>query len=615
VCLKVRRAVADLQGMTDGSYGELRRADHRPSSDHALVLSEQWFRAVVANVPGIVYRSLRDEVWTIEFMSDYTEELTGYPASDFMENNVRTYGSIIHPDDRPYVREEIERALEEGRPYRHEYRIIHADGTVRWLAEHGRGVREVGGDRVWLDGVLLDVTQQKSAEHARAEAELQLKKLVETSTHQALHDPLTGLPNRTLFRDHLREVISDAGARNREFTVLMLDLDGFKEINDTLGHGSGDRLLLDVAVRLRALVRQPDFVARLGGDEFAVILPGASAGSALEVVQRIRGALDVPIELDGISVRVEASVGIAAYPRDGTTEGDILRGADTAMYAAKDARSGYAVYSSDDRHEPARLTVASDLRRALDEDELFLVYQPKLCLRTGAIVGVEALVRWSHPQRGLVLPDEFIPVAQQTSLIRPLTVHVLGEALRQSAAWRADGLELSMAVNLSMRNLLDISLPEDVARLLDTTGVPPSSLVLEITESALIADPVHVRSVVDELAAMGVHLSIDDFGTGYSSLSYLKRLPIHEIKIDRSFVRNLTSSEEDAIIVSSTVDLANNLGLRVVAEGVETSEVLGYLRAIGCDIAQGFHLGKPLPAAELDVWLRASMGGQQAEAA
>jgi diguanylate cyclase (GGDEF)-like protein/PAS domain S-box-containing protein len=585
------------------------------SSDHALVLSEQWFRAVVANVPGIVYRSLCDEVWTIEFMSDYTEELTGYPASDFMENHVRTYGSIIHPDDRPGVRAEIERALEQRRPYRHEYRIIHADGTMRWLAEHGRGVREAGGDRVWLDGVLLDVTQRKLAEHARDQAEHQLKRLVETSTRQALHDALTSLPNRTLFRNHLNDVIAEAGAQGGTFTVLMLDLDGFKEINDTLGHGSGDQLLLDVAKRLRALVREPDFVARLGGDEFAVILPGTSAQTAIEVAQRIRGSLDVPIVLDSISVRVEASVGIAGYPADGISEGEILRAADTAMYAAKEARSGYAVYSIDDRHEPARLAVASDLRRALDKDELFLVYQPKLSLQSDAVIGVEALVRWRHPRRGLVSPDEFVPVAQQTSLIRPLTLHVLGEALRQSARWRAEGLDLSMAVNLSMRNLLDAELPRDVAQLLSATGVPAASLVLEITESALIADPLHARAVLDELAAMGVQLSIDDFGTGYSSLSYLKRLPIQEIKIDRSFVVNLTSSEEDAIIVRSTVDLANNLGLRVVAEGVETSEVLGYLRAIGCDIAQGFHLGRPLPAAEFDVWLRTSTGGHQAEAA
>jgi diguanylate cyclase (GGDEF)-like protein/PAS domain S-box-containing protein len=585
-----------------------------PGTDHALRLSEQWFRAVVANVPGIVYRNLCEgDVWTIEFMSDYTEELTGYPASDFMENEVRTYGSIIHPDDRPGVREEIVRALEVGRPYRHEYRIIHADGTVRWIAEHGRGVREQGGERVWLDGLLLDVTQQKSTEHARDEAERQLKQLVETSRHEALHDSLTALPNRTLFRTHLHDAIADSAARSRRFTVLILDLDGFKEINDTLGHGSGDALLVDVAMRMRALVRDPDFVARLGGDEFAVVLPGASAEAALEVVQRIRGALDVPIELDGIAVRIEASIGIASYPCDGVTAEDILRSADIAMYAAKEARSGYAIYTPADRHERTRLSVAGDLRRAIGENELFLVYQPKLSLKTGSVNGAEALVRWRHPQRGVVMPDEFIPVAQQTSLIRPLTQHVLREALRQTAEWRAAGLELSMAVNLSTRNLLDVELPGDVGRLLAETGVPAAALVLEITESALIADPVHVRAVLDQLAGMGVQLSIDDFGTGYSSLSYLKRLPVHEIKIDRSFVLNLTTSEEDAIIVRSTIDLATNLGLRVVAEGVESAEVLGYLRATGCDVAQGYHLGRPMTGTEFTGWLAA--GNDQAEAA
>jgi diguanylate cyclase (GGDEF)-like protein/PAS domain S-box-containing protein len=582
-----------------------------------LSLSEQWFRAVVANVPGIVYRCLVNEAvdWKIEFMSDFTSELTGYPASDFVENQVRSYGSIIHPDDRPGVRDRIQDALREGRPYHIEYRILPAAGSIRWVAEHGRGVREPGGTRVWLDGVLLDVTQQKLAEQARDQAEGQLKQLVATSRHQALHDPLTSLANRAYFRAHVNEVIAQAAAAGGRFAVLMLDLDGFKQINDTLGHGSGDRLLLDVASRLRALVSGRQFVARLGGDEFAVVLPGAGPPGAVDVVEEIRAALEVPIELDGISVRVEASAGIASYPADGHTEDDLLRAADTAMYAAKEARLGYAVYSSASRPEPGRLALAGELGQAIDRDELFLAYQPKVSLRSDRIVGVEALARWRHPHRGLVMPDEFIAVAQQTSLIRPLTLHVLRHALTQLAVWRRAGHDLSVAVNLSTRNLLDVELCRDVARLLAETGVPARHLVLEITESALIADPLNVRGVLDELAAMGVELSIDDFGTGYSSLSYLKRLPIHEIKIDRSFVLNLPSSEEDAIIVRSTIDLANNLGLRVVAEGVETAEVLGYLRATGCDVAQGYHLGRPVPAEELTALLADGSPDLRADAA
>jgi diguanylate cyclase (GGDEF)-like protein len=410
-------------------------------------------------------------------------------------------------------------------------------------------------------------------------------------------------------------VIAQAAAAGGRFAVLMLDLDGFKQINDTLGHGSGDRLLLDVASRLRALVSGRQFVARLGGDEFAVVLPGAGPPGAVDVVEEIRAALEVPIELDGISVRVEASAGIASYPADGHTEDDLLRAADTAMYAAKEARLGYAVYSSASRPEPSRLALAGELQQAIDRDELFLAYQPKVSLRSDRIVGVEALARWLHPHRGLVMPDEFIAVAQQTSLIRPLTLHVLRHALTQLAAWRGAGHDLSVAVNLSTRNLLDVELCRDVARLLAETGVPARHLVLEITESALIADPLNVRGVLDELAAMGVQLSIDDFGTGYSSLSYLKRLPIHEIKIDRSFVLNLPSSEEDAIIVRSTIDLANNLGLRVVAEGVETAEVLGYLRATGCDVAQGYHLGRPVPAEELTALLADRSQDLRADAA
>ena len=447
------------------------------------------------------------------------------------------------------MREAIQQALAERRPYRLDYRIVHADGTLRWVAEHGRGVVEPGGDRVWLDGVLLDVTQQKLAEQARDQAEQQLKDLVEASRHEALHDPVTGLPNRTLFRDQLDRVVVDAANGGREFAVLMLDLDGFKEINDTLGHPVGDQLLLEVARRLEALVQAPDFVARLGGDEFAVILPGVSARTAPDMVDRIREALDAAVELDGVAVRVEASVGIAGYPRDGDSADVILRGADAAMYVAKEARSGYAICSPDGRHEPSRLALANELRRAIDNRELFLAYQPKVSLVTDTIVGVEALVRWRHPHRGLVMPDEFIMIAQQTSLIRPLTLYVLGEALDQLARWRDQGLDLSMAVNLSVRNLVDAGLPAEVRGLPSVANVPASSLVLEITESALISDPFHVRVVLDELAAMGVQISIDDFGTGYSSLSHLKRLPIHEIKIDRSFVMNLAASDEDAIIV------------------------------------------------------------------
>ena len=323
------------------------------------------------------------------------------------------------------------------------------------------------------------------------------------------------------------------------------------------------------------------------------------------MVDRIREALDAAVELDGVAVRVEASVGHCRVPAGWGQR----RRHPARRGCGHVRRKGGPVGI---RHLQRRTVATSrrgsrwpnELRRAIDNRELFLAYQPKVSLVTDTIVGVEALVRWRHPHRGLVMPDEFIMIAQQTSLIRPLTLYVLGEALDQLARWRDQGLDLSMAVNLSVRNLVDAGLPAEVRGLLSVANVPASSLVLEITESALISDPFHVRVVLDELAAMGVQISIDDFGTGYSSLSHLKRLPIHEIKIDRSFVMNLAASDEDAIIVRSTVDLANNLGLRVVAEGVETVETLARLRAMGCDVAQGYHLAPPLGVADFEKWLQ-----------
>ncbi len=570
----------------------------RKRTEEELRDTEEHFRAVVANIPGVVYRCACDETWTMQFMSDHIEDLVGYPASDFIENKVRTYGSIIHPEDRPGVIREVDDAVERGSSYSLEYRLIAVDGKPRWIAEHGRAILGPDG-RQWLDGVILDITRQKVAEESRDLAEVQLR-------HQELHDSLTGLPNRILFHDSVVQAIEDAqdGDGDGELAIFMMDLDRFKEVNDTLGHASGDGLLREVGRRLQDTMREGDSIARLGGDEFAVLVPNAKRMQVLEVVRRVRGAIEQSIALDGLPVNVEVSIGIARYPRDGADVDSLLRRADTAMYVAKDTNVGYAFYdASVDTHASSRLALIGELRRAIEDRELVLHYQPKISVRTGRIAGVEALIRWHHPDRGLVMPDDFIPVAQETSLVNPLTLYVINEAGQQWRAWADEGRRLPIAVNLSMRNLTDPALPGEVAALLGKWRMPAAMLKLEITESSIVDDPTRTKDVLERLGAMGLRLSVDDFGTGYSSLAYLKRLPIDEIKIDRSFVSAMVAREEDEIIVRSTIDLGRNLGLEVVAEGVETRAIMERLAQFGCDVAQGYYLSRPVPADELVIWL------------
>jgi predicted signal transduction protein with EAL and GGDEF domain len=364
--------------------------------------------------------------------------------------------------------------------------------------------------------------------------------------------------------------------------------------------------LVEIGRRLRETLRCSDTVARLGGDEFGVLIskPRGKRDVAV-VIEKIRAALEQPVIVDGLGLPAEGSIGIAMYPRHGGDVETLLRHADVAMYAAKDEKAGYVFYDmSRSESDPARLTLVSELRRAIEQRELVLYYQPKAALSSGAVRSVEALLRWNHPTRGLVGPDEFIPLAQQTGLIKPLTLYVLDEALEQCRAWGREGMELGVAVNLSVRNLLDAEFPDQVRRLLDKHGVDPGLLELEITESTVLSDPVRTKRVLDKLDAMGVSLSIDDFGTGYSSLAYLSQLPVNEIKIDRSFVMNMTECDNDAVIVRSTIDLARNLGLQVVAEGVETERAWDELSELGCTLAQGYYLSRPVPAPELTQWLR-----------
>jgi diguanylate cyclase (GGDEF)-like protein/PAS domain S-box-containing protein len=422
--------------------------------------------------------------------------------------------------------------------------------------------------------------------------------------YQAQHDALTDLPNRSLLRTRLDAALLAQSQNGAPLALLLLDLDRFKEINDTLGHRVGDTLLQQIGQRLQDALRTEDVVARLGGDEFAVLLLETDSTRAAQVSNDLVQALLTPFELEGQLIAVDAGIGIAVAPEHGRDADTLLRCADVAMRNAKGSGTGPALYRSDlDRHSPDRLALLGELRNAIDRDELLLHFQPKLDLRDGTLVGVEALVRWQHPQRGFLPPSEFIPLAEQTGLIYPLSHWVLEAALRQQRAWRRVGLDIPVAVNLSRRTLHDPELPETVARLLTRWDVAPTGLVLEITESSLMADPVRAAENLTQLRALGVHMSIDDFGTGYSSLASLKNLSVDELKIDQSFVQAMATDASARAIVRAIVDLADALKLRVVAEGVEDRATWDVLAGLGCDVAQGYFLSRPIAAADLEAWV------------
>jgi diguanylate cyclase (GGDEF)-like protein len=387
---------------------------------------------------------------------------------------------------------------------------------------------------------------------------------------------------------------------------MLIDLDRFKEVNDALGHNTGDALLCEVGARLQARLGERGTVARLGGDEFAVLLTdGDAARDAIRVGDELAASLDEPIRLGHLALDARASVGIAIAPEHGTDADTLLQRADVAMYAAKATHSGRQVYRPADDHNTAdRLAMIADLRQAIQRRELRVAFQPKLDPRTNKVVGAEALARWHHPEHGHVPPDLFIPLAEHSGLIRPLTNHILEMALRRCATWRRDGHDIHVAVNLSAHALHDARLPELVSRLLGQTGVPASALTLEITESSIMADPASSAVTLERLHALGAKLAVDDFGTGYSSLGRLRELPIHEVKVDKSFIQRLTVDHRDRAVVRSAIQLGHALDLEVVAEGVEDSDTYLYLAREGCDTVQGYYLSRPLPPDEFADWLR-----------
>lgn len=422
--------------------------------------------------------------------------------------------------------------------------------------------------------------------------------------HQAMHDALTELPNRALLLDRLEHALSSAFRDHSPLALLMMDLDRFKEINDTLGHQVGDQLLQEVSQRLLATVRESDTVARLGGDEFALVLADSNVEQARRVAAKALDALEEVFRVDGHHLYISASVGIATFPQHGTTAPMLIQRADVAMYVAKRNKVSHAVYDpSQDQHSVGRLSLMSDLRQAIEAGTLELHYQPKLDVALDRVTGFEALLRWEHPKYGNISPDELIPLAEQTGLIRPLTHWVLDRAVSQCSQWHERYPELSVAVNLSAHNLQDPQLLEQIDGCLKRYRVPPALLTLELTESAMMSDPDHGVRMLAKLDAMGVGLAVDDFGTGFSSLAYLKQLPVDELKIDKSFVSHMCEDDNDAVIVRSIIDLAHNLGLRVVAEGVEDRDTWDLLEILRCDQAQGYHMGRPMPPADVRDWL------------
>ncbi len=468
----------------------------------------------------------------------------------------------------------------------------------------------IGVGLTWLFYIILGRAENQMgkwrelvAEESQARAAIQERHIKELE-HLATHDSLTGLPNRKRLDSRINQAIVQASREKEPFVVMLLDLDRLGEINDTLGHEVGDAVLREVADRLRAALCDSCFISHPGGGEFVVLLLSSGARRAMEAVRRVQQIFQSPVDIDGVKIDIGISIGMVAFPDHGRDTSLLMRRADVAMRHAKQRKSGFAVYKSEsDPYSVRRLKLVGDLRRAISAGELVLHYQPQINIAKKDIIGVEALVRWQHPQQGLLPPMEFIPLAEQTGLIRPLTVWAINQALQQASIWRLQGHNFTVSVNLSVHNLLDKDLPSQVQRLLKKWKVSPERLVLEITESNLMLDPDVALATLKQLQEMGVALSVDDFGTGYSSLAYLKTLPVSELKIDRSFVREMMQGESDAKIVHLIASLSHNLGLTVVAEGVEDEATWNMIADLGCDVIQGYYVCKPMPAKELSAWM------------
>jgi diguanylate cyclase (GGDEF)-like protein/PAS domain S-box-containing protein len=545
--------------------------------------------AKVRVLPGTSYEfELRGEQWVMCAVGPEIESITGYPASDFIDHARRSYGSIVHPEDYSRMVSLFQDAIERRAPYAIEYRVIHADRSTRWVQGHGRGAFDENGRVTRIDGLFFDVTERRLSEERLA--------------HLALHDPLTDLPNRALFQEHLTVAIANARRSKSGGAVLFIDLDDFKLVNDSFGHAVGDELLVLVARRLRESCRAGDVVARQGGDEFLVLVQGAAGDADPEaaaqiVAANLRVALAKPYALASTDLYITPSIGASLFPADGDTAGTLLKHADIAMYAAKDAgRDGYRLYQPPKRDSSVELAIASQLRQAERRDELELYYQPIVDLSQSCIVGAEALLRWNHPETGTLLPGEFLPAAERTGLIRPITAWVLEHACIQARRWCDQDLDLYASINLPPAYWQPGAIRRVIATI-ESFGLQADRVMIEFTEEAAMTDIADLGPLLDDIHSQGLRLAIDDFGTGYSSLGRLSRLRPSMIKIDRSFVRDLPGDHDAGVLVETMITMASKLGIQCLAEGIETEAQLKFLRDVGCPLGQGYLYSRPLPTA------------------
>ncbi|MBE9515878.1 MAG: EAL domain-containing protein [Proteobacteria bacterium] len=571
-----------LEGYWNASLSQINEQKQQVSE-----LQER-INSVLGNIPHLLW-SVDPSDNSLVYISPNTHHVCGHDHSmpiPCMEWTIS--------EDRPRVEFAWQQVLA-GNPVEVESRIRNKNGEIRWLRRVFHPCIDENKQVIRIDGLMEDTTDAKLA--------------VERLHTMATTDGLTGLLNRTLFYDRLHQALTRPRRNNKHTAALLLmDLDHFKEINDTLGHPAGDLILIEAAKRMRASLRDSDSLARLGGDEFAVLIPTDADGAAIEkVADKIQACFEAPFLYEQSQLYLGVSIGVACYPENGVDADTLMSRADVAMYANKGSGTSYCYYSSeDDPNTQERLQLASELRDAIKEQQLELYYQPKIGIHSKKITGTEALIRWNHPDRGTLEPAQFLPLAERCGLIQPITEWVLGEAAQQCRRWQDKGYRIPMAINLSTRAFQNPDLIHDVRDALKRSKITPALLEIEITENELMADIDYASDVLQSLSDLGIRIAIDDFGTGYSSLAYLKQLPLDTLKIDKSFVINLTRNDNDAVIVRSIIDLAHNLGRQVVAEGIEQKDVWDMLHQLGCDDAQGYYISHPLPAIKLEAWLQSS---------
>ncbi len=588
---EIRKPKEDLMNMFNAIGNQIGLFVERKRAEEELKISEEKLSSILGSIDNIVW-SLSPTTGETLYVNAAAEKVWGRPVAELMKNKDLWLQSV-HPDDRDRMSSTLKELLEKG-ALTVEYRIQRPDGEIRWLEDRVKVIYDKAGNPVRADGVASDITERK-----KYEASIE---------YLATHDALTSLPNRTLLADRLSQALAHAKRTERQVALLFLDLDRFKDVNDSFGHALGDALLQTVAERLQSSVREGDTVARQGGDEFLILLSDIERVEDIEFVAvKILHALAKPFHIDGRELFVSGSIGASVYPADGADLETLLKHADTAMYRTKEeGGSGFRLYAREmSQRAIERIKMAGALRRALEQQQFELFYQPKVELQGGKIVGSEALIRWRHPDLGLVLPSRFIPMAEETGLIHAIGSWALKTACSQSKAWQEEGLTpFDVAVNLSAKQLKRGNLVKLVDEILRDTGLEGRYLELEITETMVMHDPERFIPILEALKELGVKLSVDDFGTGYSSLSYLKRLPFDRLKIDQSFVRDIATDANDAVIVQTVISLGHTLGLKVIAEGVETLEQLTFLCRHRCDDMQGYYSSRPVPAEQFGRLLR-----------